>query len=269
MVNKKVSIIGAGKMGGAIIKRVISARIINPGRVMAADKDKKRLACFSKMGIKTTCDNIKAVQWGDVVILAVKPADMDELLKEISVIDVKGKLFISIAAGIKTAFIEKRLGKTAVIRVMPNTPALVGEAASVFSSGLFASARDRDIARAIFASLGRIAELPEEYMDAVTALSGSGPAYFFYLMEALIDAGTRLGIPAKDSYNLVLQTSYGAACLARKTSIAPSLLREMVTSKRGTTEAAFKILKRARVKDTIIRAVIAAKERSEELSRKS
>ena len=267
MLNKKIAIIGAGKMGKALIRGLVC-----PKNIMVSDKDKSKLKSFAGKKIKTTTCNIKAVEWGEVIILSVKPKDMDDVLKGIvsarfagPASALKRKLFISIAAGIKTSFIEKRLGHVPVIRVMPNTPALICEGMSAISPGRFAKSRDEHIAGAIFGSVGSVMKFPERDMDAVTALSGSGPAYFFFLMEALTLAGKRMGISNKDSLALTLQTALGAALLAKKSGIPPLKLREMVTSKGGTTEAALKILGSSRVKEAIIKAVIKAKKRSVEL----
>jgi pyrroline-5-carboxylate reductase len=272
MLNKRVAIIGAGKMGRALIEGLISSRIILPKDILISDKLEVRLRPLSRKGIKTTTSNIEAVKVGKIVVLCVKPQDMREVLKEIAdsfqPSQLKNKLFISIAAGIKTDFIEKRLGRVPVIRVMPNTPALVREGTSVVSRGAYARSRHEDIARRVFESVGKVLKFPEKYMDAVTALSGSGPAYFFFLMEALIDAGKRLGIRERASAGLILQVAFGASVLAKESNLPPAKLRDMVTSKGGTTEAALKVLKYAKVKEAIIEAVIQAKKRSQQISKK-
>lgn len=279
MLKKKIAVIGAGKMGSAIIKGLIFRRAVSPGNIIACDRDNARLRPFARKGVKTTTCNIEAVKRGEVIIFSVKPGDMGEVLREIAsarhtsplagqagpATALKGRLFISIAAGITTSSIEEKLGKVPVIRAMPNTPALAAEAMSAISPGRYARPGDENIARTIFKSIGCVMKFPEKHMDAVTALSGSGPAYFFFLMEALIAAGKRLGISAADSLNLTLQTALGSAVLAKKSDIAPDKLIEMVTSKGGTTEAAFKILTQQRVRDTIIKAVLAAAKRSKKM----
>lgn len=273
MLSKKIAVIGAGKMGGALINGLLSAKLVASKNIIVCDKDKNKLKSFARKKIKTTASNIKAVERSDVIILSVKPKDMKCVLDEIALArnarcaaGLKRKLFISIAAGIKTAFIENRLGKVPVIRVMPNIPALIGEGISAFSLGRFTASSDERIAGVIFRSVGVVMKLPEKNMDAVTALSGSGPAYFFFLMEALTLAGKKMGISAKDSLFLTLQTALGAGLLAKKSGIPPAKLREMVTSKGGTTEAAFKVFNNRKVKDAVIKAVIQAQKRSEALS---
>ena len=253
-------------MGGALIEGMLKAGLVSPLNIIAADRDKTKLRTFARQKIKTTVDNVKAVKWGEVIILSVKPQHMNEVLTRINILPLKFKLFISIAAGIKTEILEKILGQVRVIRVMPNTPALIGEGMSIVSLGRYARPPDKKIALDIFSSIGQVIILPEKNMDAVTALSGSGPAYFFFLMEALMAAGKKMGLSARDSLALTLQVARGAALLAQKSGIPPTKLREMVTSPGGTTEAAFKILKRRRVKEAIIAALIAAKQRSRELS---
>lgn len=271
MLNKKIAVIGAGKMGGALIKGLLSAGLVARRNILACDKDKERLMPLSRKGLRTTGDIIEAVRWGEVIILSVKPKDIDCVLREISsasglATSLKARLFISIAAGIRTGLIEKKLGNVSVIRVMPNTPLLIGEGMSAISTGRFSQSKHEHIARAIFGSVGSVMKFPEKSMDAITALSGSGPAYFFFLMEVLALAGKKMGISADDSLVLTLQTAKGAALLAEKSGIPPARLREMVTSRGGTTEAAFKILESKKVKEAIIKAVLQAEKRSRELS---
>lgn len=266
MLNKKIAVIGAGKMGGALIEGILKAGLVSPRDIMAADRDKTKLRPLARKRVRITTDNLEAVKWGEVIILSVKPQHIDEVLSGINIPSSKFKLFISIAAGLKTGILEKRLGKVRSIRVMPNTPALIGEGMSVISLGRQVRPRDKKIALAIFGSVGQVMVLPEKKMDAVTALSGSGPAYFFFLMEALLSGGRRLGLSDNISLKLVLQVARGAALLARKSGIPPTKLREMVTSPGGTTEAAFKVLEKAGVKEAIIKALVAAEQRSRELS---
>lgn len=266
MLNKKIAIIGAGKMGGALIEGLLKAGH-SCRDIMAADKDKTKLNRFAKKRIKITTSNLAAVQWADVIVLSVKPYHLNEVLEEIKTLPSGFKLFISIAAGIETKNIETRLGKVRVIRAMPNIPATIGEGMTVVSPGRFTGLKDRKIALDILESVGQVMIMSETKMDAVTALSGSGPAYFFYLMEALIEVGKRFGISNKDSLNLVLQTAYGAAALAKKGNCTPAQLRAMVTSRGGTTEAALKILKRYKIKDAIIKALASARRRAAEIGK--
>jgi pyrroline-5-carboxylate reductase len=219
------------------------------------------------MKLKVSQDNEKAVKGADIIILAVKPQNMAITLKEISLAIDKSKIVISIAAGITTKFIEGSLTKgVRVVRVMPNTPALVGEGAAAVAKGSCAKADDVKLTRAIFDAVGISVEIEEKLMDAVTGLSGSGPAYCFLIIEALIDAGEQMGLPRDLAAKLAMQTMLGAARLCLKSDKQPAQLREMVTSPGGTTVAGLKALEEGKIRTTIISAVEAATKRSKELA---
>ncbi len=264
---KKIGVVGGGKMGGALIAGMISGGLVKAGAVAVADKDEGRLEELAKIyGIGVTAQNCEAVGNADVVILAVKPQNMAEVLLGLAEALAPTALVISIAAGISTAFIEERLHKgVRVVRVMPNMPALIGEGAAALCRGAFATEEDLSLARTIFAAVGIAVEVNEGLMDAVTGLSGSGPGYAFLIIEALTDAGVRMGLARDVALKLSAQSLLGAAKLCLKGEKHPAELRDMVSSPGGTTLAGLKALEDGRLRATLMSAVEAATRRSAEL----
>ena len=267
---KKIAVIGGGKMGGVIIGGIVSRNLAPAGNVTVADKVKERLEELKESyGIGGTEDNRKAAKAADIVILAVKPQDMGTVLSDLSPVIDNKKVVISIAAGISTGFIEGHLREGArVIRAMPNTPALIGEGAAALACGKKGSEKDREVAGLIFSALGITVFVKEELMDAVTGLSGSGPAYGFVIIEALTDAGVRMGLSRDISLKLAAQTILGAAKLCLKGDRHPAELKDMVTSPGGTTIAGLKALEEGKIRATLMAAVEAATLRSKELGGK-
>jgi pyrroline-5-carboxylate reductase len=265
---KKVAIIGGGKMGSIIAQGLIAHKIILAKDIIVTDIDAARLEFLrSSMKLKVSQNNEKAVKGADIIILAVKPQNMAATLTEMSSAIDKSKIVISIAAGITTNFIEKSLTNGArVVRVMPNTPALIGEGAAAAAKGSCAKADDVKLTRAIFNAVGISVEIEEKLMDAVTGLSGSGPAYFFLIIEALIDAGEQMGLPRDLAKQLAAQTMLGAARLCLQSDKQPAQLREMVTSPGGTTAAGLKVMEEGNIRALIVSAVEAATKRSKELA---
>lgn len=266
--DKLIGIIGLGNMGCALLNGLIGSGTVERNRTFGFDVDIKRCRDVKRRFDISITESIEELcELSDAIIIAVKPKDMDAVLRDASIFT-KGKLYISIAAGIMTRSIEKRLGASArVVRVMPNTPALVGEGISAICKGRFATKDDLQFAKKVFHSVGDCVELNEKYFDLVTAISGSGPAYFFYLMEALIEAGEDLGLRKDLLRKLVGKTALGSAKLLVASEEMPELLRQRVTSRGGTTEAAIKIFERNRTKGIIANAVRAAVKRSKELSK--
>ena len=264
---RKMAVIGGGKMGSVIIHGIVSRALISARDVTVSDVAKARLVELSeRYGVQTTEDNATAVRWSDIVILAVKPQTMAEVLSELSGIIDETKVVISIAAGISTHFIESRLSKgVRVIRVMPNTPALIGEGISAISAGAHATAGDLSLARAVFSSVGMTVDVREDLMDAVTGLSGSGPAYAFVIIEALTDAGVQMGLSRDVSLLLSAQTILGAARLCLQGDKHPAELKDMVTSPGGTTIAGLRALEEGKLRATLMAAVEAATQRSRQL----
>jgi pyrroline-5-carboxylate reductase len=270
MVNDKtIAFIGAGNMGSALIRALIARGEIPKERIVAADADPERLGKIeAQQGIQIARDNKGAVSRADMVILAIKPSDINWVLEEIAPVTDGSKLLISIAAGVPTRRIEERLPQgVRVIRVMPNTPALVGQGVAVLCSGSHATGEDMVAARRIFDAAGKTCVLPENLMDAATGLSGSGPAYVFLFIEALSDAGVLAGIPRDVAQMLSVQTVLGAAHLAAEMNMHPAKLREMVTSPGGTTIAGLRKMEEWGFRAAIYNAVEAATFRSRELGR--
>ncbi len=279
-LNKKTGFIGAGNMGEAFVGAIIKSNLLSPSMIYVSDINEERLAVFrSNYGVSAINDNIKLFSECDIVILAVKPQQIDKVLTEITkqkdyMISAK-KLIISIAAGIPlkkiedllyTPLDEKSRTKLPIIRVMPNTPALVLSGMSGMSANRYSSVEDVNIVRTILEPMGKVLEFNEDDLDAVTALSGSGPAYVFYLIESMIEGGINAGLDPNDAYTLTIATLKGSLALMEELNESPETLRKKVTSPGGTTEAAFKILENNRVKQNIIDAIAAAALRSKKLS---
>jgi pyrroline-5-carboxylate reductase len=266
--NKRVAFLGAGNMAEALVKGLLRSRVAKPAQLEITDIRPERLAYFKKQfGVAGRSDNAAAVSRADIAVLAVKPQQLTELLQEIRSHIRSRTRVISIAAGFRTARIESLLPHgTAVVRAMPNTPALVGAGVSAICAGTHARAGDLALAECILGAVGRVVRVKEADMDAVTALSGSGPAYVFYFVEALLRAAKAMKFSAANARMLVEDTFRGAAQLLSETGEEPGVLRERVTSKGGTTAAALAVLEAAGVGNAIERAVLAAQQRSKELS---
>jgi pyrroline-5-carboxylate reductase len=264
---KKIAVIGGGKMGGALVEGMISGGLVRPEAVIVSDTDEaRRREIAGSCGVAVTADNREAVQGAHIILLAVKPQNMAEVLAGLAGTVTPSALVISIAAGIATAFIEERLGQgIRVVRVMPNMPALIGEGAAALASGAHAAEADLALARHIFAAVGITVDVREELMDAVTGLSGSGPGYVFLIIEAFTEAGVRVGLPRETALRLISQSLLGAAKLCLKGEKPPAELRAMVTSPGGTTLAGLKVLEERKLTEALIAAVEAATRRSAEL----
>lgn len=255
-------------MGEALVKGLLAGKVVAPSQLIASDLlPERRAALAERFGISATPDNATAVRGAGVVILAVKPQDMRSTLAGMKAALAPTQLIISIAAGITTARIERELGNGArVVRVMPNSPAQIGAGAAALCKGSHATDEDLETAETIMGSIGITVRAEEEHLDAVTALSGSGPAYVFLIAEAMIRSGVELGLSPEVSRKLTLQTLLGAARLIVESGEAPDVLRHRVTSPGGTTEAALKIMNGGRLVEVFVEAVKAAATRSQELS---
>jgi len=268
--SKSIGVIGGGKMGSALITGILSRDLVPAENVTVSDVVKERREDLKRAcGVNASDDNKKTVKSADIVILAVKPQIMAEILQETAaVVDTK-KLIISIAAGISTQYIEAYLKKGArVVRVMPNTPAMIGEGATAITSGAHATEGDMALALHIFEAVGIAVAVKEDLMDAITGLSGSGPAYGFVIIDALASAGVNMGISRDIALKLAAQTLLGAAKLCLRGDKHPAELRDMVTSPGGTTIAGLKALEEGRITATLIAAVEAATLRAKELGKK-
>ena len=266
---ERIGFVGGGNMAEALIKGLIASGVYGGSDIVVSDVRAERLSYLKEeYGVRTTDENAVTAK-ARIVVLAVKPQNMGEALSSIKGALGRESLIISIAAGVKVERITEALGDAAVVRVMPNTPALVGEGAS----GLYANKKARGMvgeALEIFLAVGKAVMVEkEELIDAVTAVSGSGPAYYFLLMEEMIKAGVELGLSEEDAAELVLQTAKGAAALALeagKEGEGPAELRGKVTSPGGTTEAAMEVLSKRKFGAMIAEAIKRAEERSKELS---
>jgi len=262
-----VGFVGGGNMGEALIKGLLGANLVPASAIHAADVRLDRLKQLDrKYGIQVSSDNVELVRHSDVVILAVKPQIMDAVLKEIAPAVTRKKLLISIAAGVSTAKIRAVLNKDArLIRVMPNTPALVLEGVTAIAKADGLEPDDLDAAGEIFGAVGRVVVLEESLMDAVTGLSGSGPAYVAVVIESLADGGVRMGLDRITAMTLATQTVLGAAKLLLETGLHPGALKDMVSSPGGTSIAGIAALEEGGIRTTFIKAVERATERSREL----
>jgi pyrroline-5-carboxylate reductase len=260
-----IAIIGAGKMGEALLSGLLRAGS-PPSSVLAAVRRPERgTELRARYGIEVT-DAASAAKAADTLVLASKPQDMARLLDEIAPVVPSGRLVISVAAGITTAFISSRLtGEVPVVRVMSNTPVLVDEAMSVISAGAHAGEEHLRRAEELLRPVGKVLRIPESQQDAATALSGSGPAYVYYLVESMVDAGILLGMSRSAALEMVTQAVYGAATMLRESGEHPVILREAVTSPGGTTISAIRELEKHGVRAAFLAAIEAARDRGREL----
>jgi pyrroline-5-carboxylate reductase len=266
--DKKIGIIGCGNMGEAIFSR-LSEVMEKSVSLMVSEMDAaRRDEIQKKYRIIAAIDNNYVVKFSDVIILAVKPKDIEGVLKQEICCGVSPKkLIISIAAGVPTDYIESIVGKDVpVVRAMPNMPAMVGSGVTALSAGSSASKKDMELAGEIFSRIGSVITVDEKLMDIVTAISGSGPAYFFYFIEALSGAAEKLGLDRKTAEAISVDTAIGSSRLLDKMKEPPGALRRKVTSKGGTTEAALKVFESKNLKKIMEEAAKAAYRRSKELS---
>lgn len=260
------AILGAGVMGEALLSGLLRAGWSSEEIVITDRRPDRCAEILDKYGV-SSLSNVEAVTNAQTVVLVVKPQDMIGLLKEIQSFVKPGSLVVSLAAGITTTLIENALTPgTPVVRVMPNTPALVDQGMAAISGGAHCSAEHLDHAEKILSSTGKVVRVPERYQDAVTAISGSGPAYIFYVVEAMIEAGVLLGLPRDIATELTVQTALGAATMLAETGEHPTVLRERVTSPAGTTVAALRELDDHKVRAAFLTAMEAARDRSAELA---
>jgi len=266
---KKLGFIGSGNMATALVKGLITSGRYDSNQLMASDKDGEMLRKISEQfGLKGYASNGDLVREGQIIVLAVKPQSMKEVLEDVKEEIRDDHLIISIAAGIPLKMIHSIIRREIpLIRVMPNTPALIQKGISALAPGKRATSEHMEIARGIFDAVGDTVIVNEEMMDAVTALSGSGPGYFFRIMECFVEAGEQLGFDRETALLLVIQTVLGAAQLANESEKSLSELREMVTSPGGTTEAALAVFEKKGLKGIIREGVEAACERGVELGK--
>ncbi len=267
---RKLALIGAGNMGEALVRGLITANLVKAQNVVATAPRAERRAELEKVyGIAAMADNVAAVKDADIVLLGVKPQILSKVLEQIAPAVTQSKpLILSVAAGFTIDSIEQRLGEGArIVRAMPNTPALVGFGATAIAMGIHTSTEDLAHAQAIFQAVGFVTVVDESLLDAVTGLSGSGPAYVFMIIEALADAGVKVGLPRRQAQALAAQTVLGSAKLLLETGLHPGVLKDQVTSPGGTAIAGLHTLEQGGLRTTLINAVQAATERSKELGK--
>ncbi len=263
----KIGFLGAGKMAMALTRGIVKAGLLRVEDVIASDPVEAARSAFAKeTGARTTASNAEVVAFAPIVVIAVKPDQIDDLLAEIKTKVTAKHLLISSAAGVPIARFQAALGpETRVVRVMPNTPALVGASASALALGKAARSEDGELAQKIFSAVGVAYQVKEQLLDAVTGLSGSGPAYAFLLIEALSDGGVAAGLPREIATRLAAQTLLGSAKMVLETGLHPGVLKDMVTSPGGTTIEGLHELEKAGVRAALISAVRAATEKSKKL----
>jgi pyrroline-5-carboxylate reductase len=267
MAGRKIGFVGGGNMAGALIRGLLQSKTVTADQIRASDVNEERLAeLHEKYGVHTTLDNEELARWADVVVIAVKPQIVDRVLAPVAAALGEGALLVSIAAGVPIEAIEARLpARARVIRAMPNTAAIALAAATAIAPGAHATPPDIEVARALFEAVGRCVVLDETLLDAVTGLSGSGPAYVMVIIEALADGGVKVGLGRDIALLLAAQTVYGAAKLQLETGEHPGRLKDMVTSPGGTAIAGLHTLESGGLRRTLIDAVEAAATRSAQL----
>ncbi len=268
-MTRRVAFLGGGKMGEALVSGLIRSGGRNPDEIMVTARREERVRELAERnGVVATLSNPEAVEWAETVVLTVKPQDIEALLGQVAGHVTPEHLVVSFAAGVRTSFVEKHLvSNVPVVRVMSNVAVLVDEAMSVVSPGSQAEDKHLSVAEELLGYVGKVIRLPEVHLDAITATSGSGPAYFFLLAEAMIEACILLGLSRDVATELIIQTMLGSAKMLRDTGKHPVELREMVTSPGGTTIAAIRHLEEAGVRAAFLNAIDAACHRSAELAR--
>jgi len=268
-LDKKIGFIGAGKMANAFIEGLLKAKVIDKNALSVSDVSEERIKFFNSLGINTFSDNKKLYNNSDIIILSVKPNIIEKVVNDLISIVNKNKLIISIAAGVTIETIEKILDKgIPIARVMPNTPALVGAAMSAYSINKYVKEKEKDTIEMILKSIGEVIYIDEKYLDAVTGLSGSGPAYVFMVINSLAEGGVKMGLSKKVALKLAAQTVLGSAKLVLETGKHPEELLDMVTSPGGTTIAGITTLEKKGIRAAFIEAVEEATKRSKELKEK-
>jgi pyrroline-5-carboxylate reductase len=266
--NLRVAILGAGKMGGILLQAFLKNNLLLPDQLLATVQHPDRaLALSAQFGVNVGTDNLAAARQADVILLGVKPLQVPAVIHEIAPALTPSKLVLSFAASVKTRAIEDAAGcDLAVIRAMPNTPALLSAGATALCSGRFVTAEQIALAQRIFSTVGRTVVVDEKHMDAVTGLSGSGPAFLYIIIEALAEAGVNVGLPRDVATMLAAQTAYGSARMVLETGYHPALLKDAVTTPAGTTVDGILALEEGGLRATLIKAVKRATERARELA---
>jgi pyrroline-5-carboxylate reductase len=264
----RVALLGTGKMGGILLQGFLSAELLKPEQIAATVAHEERAKDISELlGVGVTTNNLEAARGANIVLLGVKPHQIADVVREIKPVLKPGALLISFAASVKTRAIEDAAGGTvAVIRAMPNTPSAVGAGVTALCRGRFVSEEQLEIAQTIFATVGRTVVVDEKHMDAVTGLSGSGPAFLYIIIEALAEAGVNVGLPRDIATLLAAQTTFGSAKMVLETGAHPALLKDEVTTPGGCTVDGILELEAGGLRITLLKAVKRAAERAKELA---
>jgi pyrroline-5-carboxylate reductase len=264
----RVAVLGAGKMGGILLQAFLKENLFAADRIHATVGHAERaLALSTQWGVDVSTNNLDAVRQSDLVLIGVKPFQVPDMIAEIKPALTPGKLLVSFAASVKTRAIEDATGmEIAVVRAMPNTPSALGAGVAALCRGRFVSEPQMELAQRIFETVGRTVLVEEKHMDAVTGLSGSGPAYLYIIIEALAEAGVKVGLPRDIATLLAAQTTFGAAKMVLETGYHPALLKDAVTTPAGCTVDGLLELEEGRLRVTLIKAVISATERAKQLA---
>jgi pyrroline-5-carboxylate reductase len=264
----RVAVLGAGKMGGILLQAFLKQNLFAPGQIRATVAHQERaLALSTQWGVDVSTDNLEAAKESDLILLGVKPFQVPDLITEIRPALTEAKTLVSFAASVKTRAIEDAAGmEIAVIRAMPNTPSALGAGAAALCRGRFVSATQMELAERIFETVGRTVVVDEKHMDAVTGLSASGPAYIYIIIEALAEAGVKVGLPRDIATQLAAQTTFGAAKMVLETGYHPALLKDAVTTPAGCTIDGILELEEGGLRVTLIKAVMRATQRAKELA---
>jgi pyrroline-5-carboxylate reductase len=266
--NVRIAVLGAGKMGGILLQAFLKENLFAAEKIHATrTKAESALALSTQWGVDVGTDNVEAVRQADLILIAVKPFQVPDLIAEIKPALTIDKTVVSIAASVKTRAIEEASGlDIGVIRAMPNTPSALGAGIAALCRGRFVSAAQMELAQRIFETVGRTVIVEEKHMDAVTGLSGSGPAYIYIIIEALAEAGVKVGLPRDIATQLAAQTAYGSAKMVLETGYHPALLKDAVTTPAGCTIDGILELEEGGLRVTLIKAVMRATERARQLA---
>ena len=264
----RIAVLGAGKMGGILLQAFLRSGLFTAEEIAVTVAHQVRAEALTKQfGLAVTTDNLRAVQGADIVLLAVKPTQVVQLVREVAPSLKQGVFLLSIAASVKTTAIEEAAeGLMPVIRAMPNTPAMLGAGITALCRGRFVADEQLALAQKIFETVGRVVVVDEKHMDAVTGLSGSGPAFLYIILESLAEAGVNVGLPREIATQLAAQTAYGAAKMVLETGSHPALLKDEVTTPAGCTVDGILELEEGGLRVTLIKAVKRATERARELA---
>ncbi|MFZ5823253.1 MAG: pyrroline-5-carboxylate reductase [Bacillota bacterium] len=268
LTGKRIGFLGAGSIAESLVRGMLDAEVVRPEQILVSNRsNRERLSDLSRRyGVGVATSRRKLVAACDILVLACKPKDMGELLAEVGERTRAGQIVLSLAAGISTGFLAERVSpEVQVVRSMPNTSCQVGESATAIARGPGATEETMRLISAILSSVGQVYEVPEEQMDAVTGLSGSGPAYVYLIIEAMVQAGQEVGLPFDVARALSIQTLKGAAKMLEETGEDPAVLRERVTSPNGTTYHGMQVLNEAGFSQALVRAIGRATERSREM----